>query len=358
MRVITRMRRDEGGAVIVLVALGIMFFILGMLALTVDLGRAVGVKRDIVNAADAAALAGAQQCAFGKGPVVAEQAATATAVLNGADPTEVAPFFDPSPECALGAVITGDPKYVSVEYGEVLDYFVAPYLGFDSITITARATALWGAATRSAPIPLRVDINSLLNCGIEPGSDDEVTCYLGFGNNDPEGAANDWGWLYFGGQDGNGWNTTSCTSQSGGANDPISFIVGNPYLDAVLNDPPPTYVCSYSGNAQSVVSALMGREGDMLTFPIVDAYDPVENPDGYPVIGKGANLAWPVITFARLRLIAVYDQPGASTYCPELEDMHGQDEFCLQIRYEGPQSGGSAPGDVPYFNQPAVRLVE
>jgi Flp pilus assembly protein TadG len=340
-----RLRSDEGGAVLVLVALGLVV-ILGMLALTLDLGRAVAVKRDMVNAADAAALAGAQQCALGRGAAAAQAAATQTAGLNGAENTVL---FDAGEEC--DDLQDGTPKLVSVTYGKVMDYYVAPILGFDSVTINASATALWGAATRSAPIPLRVDINALLDCGVNPTTDDQVTCYLPFANNDPEGASNDWGWLYFGGDDGSGWDTTDCSSQANGANDPISFLEGDPFFNAELNDPPPTYVCSYSGNAQSVVNSLIGREGDMLTFPIVD-------PVTYPVLGSGANLAWPVITFAKLRLIAVYDQPDAATYCPGLEDAPGQDEFCLQLRWEGPQPGGSGPGeDIPYFGVPAVQLV-
>ena len=58
MRVRQRLR-EERGAVAVIVGLALVV-LLGMAALTVDLGRAVAVKRDMVNGADAAALGAAQ----------------------------------------------------------------------------------------------------------------------------------------------------------------------------------------------------------------------------------------------------------------------------------------------------------
>jgi Flp pilus assembly protein TadG len=348
MRVTDRVHEDRG-AVAVMVAL-MLVVLLGMLALVIDLGRAVGIRREMVNAADAAALAAAQQCALNMGPAAATAAANETATLNDPAAGPVAIAIDP--ECVPGAVSSTDPKTVTVTYSRTVDYFVAPILGFDSGTVTTSATAIWGAATRAAPIPLRINLSSLAECGIDVGEAPAgQTCYLGYANNDPYEAANDWGWLYFGGQDGRGWNTTSCSSQAGGSNDPIGFIQGQPFFNAQLNDPPPTYVCSYSGNAQNVVGALQGRVGDVLTFPVVDATT-------YPVLGKGANLAWPVVTFIGLRLDAVYDQPGASQYCPELVDQRGQDEFCLRLSYVGTVPGGGIPGDAIYFNVPAVRLVE
>jgi Flp pilus assembly protein TadG len=338
---------QEHGAVAVMVAI-LLVVLLGMLALVIDLGRAVGIRREMVNAADAAALAAAQQCALNMGSAAATAAANETATLN--DPAASLVGIQPDPVNCDPA----GPRKVTVTYSRTVDYFVAPILGlgFDSGTVTTSATAIWGAATRAALIPLRINLSSLAGCGIDVG---EVsagqTCYLGYANNDPYEAANDWGWLWFGGQDGRGWNTTSCSSQAGGTNDPISFIQGQPFSNAKLNDPPPTYVCSYSGNAQKVVRALQGRVGDVLTFPVVDAVT-------YPVIGRGANLAWPVVTFIGLRLDAVYAQPGASRYCPELVHQPGQDEFCLKLSYVGTVPGGGIPGDAIYFNVPAVRLVE
>jgi hypothetical protein len=174
MRVIARARREEGGAVLVLVALGLVFFILGMLALTVDLGRAVGVKRDMVNAADAAALAAAQQCALGNGSVAAQSAALETAELNGAQ-TQVSLQFVPAGACPPGDPPSAGQKFVTVRYGTLVDYFVAPVLGFDNINVTASATALW---TVPGIVPITVNVVPLQDCNTEdpvPGEPCDIT---------------------------------------------------------------------------------------------------------------------------------------------------------------------------------------
>lgn len=160
MRMIARARREEGGAVLVLVALGLVFFILGMLALTVDLGRAVGVKRNMVNAADAAALAAAQQCALGNGSVAAQAAALQTAQLNGAQ-TQISLQFVPAGACPPGDPPAAGQKFVTVRYGTLVDYFVAPVLGFDNIDVTASATARWSVP---GVVPMTVNVALLQLC--------------------------------------------------------------------------------------------------------------------------------------------------------------------------------------------------
>jgi len=319
------------------------------------------VRRDMVNASDAAALAAAQKCALDQGPAAATTAANQTATLN--DTAATLSSIDIDPECEPGALETTSPKLVTVTYSRVLDYYVAPILGFDDVTISTSATAMWGAARKAfAPIPLRINLSSLINCGIQAGGSYPVSCYLVFDNKDPAGAANDWSWLYFGGPTGDGWDTTSCTTQGGGSGDPGYFLGGGQFdpndPDAgLLNAPPPTYVCSYSGNAQDVVRFIVDREGDMLTFPVVDTVN-------YPIIGNGANLAWPVVAFWSLRLVDVYEQQGGSgdwpPECPIPEGVSDNSMFCLQLRYEGPQSGGSIPGNgSPYLsNLPAIALVK
>jgi Flp pilus assembly protein TadG len=70
-----RLRVDEGGVVAVVVAI-CMIVLMGMLVLTVDLGRTVSIRRDMVNASDAAVLAAARTCAIGGGYEGAVIAAT------------------------------------------------------------------------------------------------------------------------------------------------------------------------------------------------------------------------------------------------------------------------------------------
>jgi Flp pilus assembly protein TadG len=343
--------RQEHGAVAVMVAI-LLVVLLGMLALVIDLGRAVGIRREMVNAADAAALAAAQQCALNRGPASAIAAANETATLN--DPAAGPVAIEIDPECVPGAVSSTDPKTVTVTYSRTVDYFVAPILGFDSGTVTTSATAIWGAATRAAPIPLRINLVKLAQCQINPGQlPGGQTCRIGFGNNFPSGSDSNWGWLNFR-PDGSGWNvddpSRGCNSQAGGTGGPVDFISGASSLDAALRQPPPTWVCSYSGNPQNVVSTLKAREDDILTFPVVQ---------GDPFVVGGAIKAWPVVGFVALRVVHVYEQQeDPEQYCPELLEQQGRDNFCLELRYDGTVPGGGPAGDAIYFNVPAVRLVE
>lgn len=63
MRRLIRVRRDEQGAIAVIVALFMFFVVLGLGALTIDVGNINANRRQLQNGADAVALAVAQQCA-------------------------------------------------------------------------------------------------------------------------------------------------------------------------------------------------------------------------------------------------------------------------------------------------------
>ena len=122
--------RDEDGAVAVMVAL-IMIPLLVCTALVVDVGSAYSRRTELQTAADAAALAIAQDC--GKGSC-GNVASTATALTSSnvragrADAT---------------AALAGNS--VTVRTTSVVDYFFAPVIGIDNGTVSARATAAWGA---------------------------------------------------------------------------------------------------------------------------------------------------------------------------------------------------------------------
>jgi len=77
-------RRDESGQTLILfvLALGVL---LGMAAMTIDVGLAYVARRDMQNAADAAALAGADAILEGQSSVLAANAARDLALQNGYD---------------------------------------------------------------------------------------------------------------------------------------------------------------------------------------------------------------------------------------------------------------------------------
>jgi hypothetical protein len=148
--------------------------LLGMLALVIDLGRTVGIRREMVNAADAAALAAAQQCALNRGVANATAAANEVASLNDPAATLVSIVFNPS--CRPGLTAPG-PKTVTVTYSRPVDYFVAPILGFDSGTVTTQATATWAAP---GVVPITVNSLPLQVCPEAMEDEDPVECTFSY----------------------------------------------------------------------------------------------------------------------------------------------------------------------------------
>ena len=94
-----RLRDEEQGAVLAIVAISLLA-LLGMVVLTFDLGRGVALKRNMVNAADAGALAAARECGLANGTGPAETAAKDLIADNNSSATLVgAPQFDSASQC-------------------------------------------------------------------------------------------------------------------------------------------------------------------------------------------------------------------------------------------------------------------
>jgi Flp pilus assembly protein TadG len=368
-----RMRQrfhDERGAVAVIVGLA-MVVLLGMLALTVDLGRAVGIRRDMVNAADAASLAAAQECAAGNGPGAATSAANQTAGLNDTAATPVTISIDP--ECASGNLESPGLKKVTVTYSRVVDYFVAPVLGFDDVTIETTAAAVWGPAQGyTSPVPIRVAMGAVTAC-MAAGSGD--ACRFSFDNTDENSeAASQWGLLNFP----EGWpptgevGPTDCSSSGGGFNDVIDYISPSgspPAFDALIpEDPGYVYVCASPGEGgANLIKALQDRaqsEDPYLVFPVMDPTPPHE-PDLTP-----GHESYPVVGFIKLRIVWAWWAQEADANCDFSSPPTGggggnggggggnQSHFCVETAFDGGDVGGFLPGTGLSFGLNAVRLVE
>lgn len=123
--------KDEAGSVSILVA-AMLVVLLGFAALAVDIGLATAEKRSVVTAADAAALAGAQELVFNPtaGPVKAIEYAVQK---NGADADKVT------------AVVSEGNKAITVQAGKEVNYGFARVLGFESVTVSAQAKAIVGS---------------------------------------------------------------------------------------------------------------------------------------------------------------------------------------------------------------------
>ena len=79
-----------------------LLVLLGMLVLTFDLGRGVMLKRNMVNAADAGALAAARECGLAKGEASAKQAAGVLVADNNSAATVTGFQIDPNPAVCSG----------------------------------------------------------------------------------------------------------------------------------------------------------------------------------------------------------------------------------------------------------------
>ncbi len=120
-----RLLKEERGAVIVIIALAFTA-LLGFAALVVDIGKVALEQNRLVRAADAAALAGAQELPdTARAQAVAQQYAQ----LNGVtiNPSDI--------------VISPDSRQINVTVSKTFDLFFGKALGFNSKTKTASAMA-------------------------------------------------------------------------------------------------------------------------------------------------------------------------------------------------------------------------
>jgi Flp pilus assembly protein TadG len=139
---VSRLISNENGVAAVLVAL-MMVVIMGFGALAVDVGSLYKARREMVTAADAAALAGASHLALtatendgvadtAGAIAVAENYAIAR---NGAGTVEV------------NIVNVGSDQAIEVKAKRNEDLFLAKALGFMNNDVAARAVATWGYPT-------------------------------------------------------------------------------------------------------------------------------------------------------------------------------------------------------------------
>jgi Flp pilus assembly protein TadG len=350
-----RLRDEEQGAVLAIVGLSLLV-LLGMLVLTFDLGRGVAIKRNMVNAADAGALAAARECGLAKGEASANQAA-GDLVTDNNDAATVTGFqIDPNPAVCSGAP-NPDPagkNTVTVTVSVPQEYFFAQIFGFDGGTVTASATAEWTPGVAN-PVPLKLDVLDVQDC--TTGGD----CFFEFAK-DQTGSQR--GWLDFP----QGWPTDNndprrCTSQAGGSNELAEYIEqmgleGSIALQAALRDPPPTYVCAAGGVPNRLVQEIvdwLNATADLTPTPIVDF--PVVACDGaaapcYPwYTGGGERGAYPVIDFAGLSVVQAWSGQDAQQN-PDCEfERNSSDVFCIQLKV-------ADPGAPRLHNAVLVRLVD
>jgi Flp pilus assembly protein TadG len=132
---------DERGATAVVFAL-ILIPVLGFAALAVDIGSLYAERARLQVAADAAAIAVAQDCSRGNcGDMLAT--ARAMVVANDGDASAAQP------------VLNSAPLSVTVAGRTPVKHWFAPVIGHDATAVSASATVGWGAPSRgTAVMPL------------------------------------------------------------------------------------------------------------------------------------------------------------------------------------------------------------
>jgi Putative Flp pilus-assembly TadE/G-like len=139
--------RDDTGATMILVSLCLVFLI-GFVALALDVGALVQERRVLQNGADAAALAVATDCAKGAcGPYT--NTALSYANANADDGQADASVVFPTSSSVEVTTTTRSNA------GNTVEFLFAPVMGGDDgKTVTRKATAQWGAIGSGATIPL------------------------------------------------------------------------------------------------------------------------------------------------------------------------------------------------------------
>jgi Flp pilus assembly protein TadG len=361
---LARLRDEEQGAVLMMVALSLVVLI-GMAVLTFDLGRGVALKRTMVTAADAGALAAARECGLAKGEGSAKTAA-ADLVTDNNGAAKVTGFkINPSPAvCAGGANPDPDGQNtVTVTVTVPQEYFFAQIFGFDSGQVVASATAEW-TLELSGPAPLKVEALKVDEC-LAGGTGSH--CYVGY-----ENVGAQYGWLNFP----EGWpekgesNPPAGCPSSGGSKDLQNYIgqmgTGDSGFQPTLWNIP-IWVCAKDGRNTDALTAIENwidtvgnppppEPRPVVSFPVVaPASGPCPAEGCWPRYGN-PNASYPVIRFQGFYIENLWKgndikKAGVKDECG-FEDVEGGlgNEFCIELTV--------VPADEnPTNGNPTVRLI-
>ena len=320
MRVRIRVRRrrefsEESGVTIVIVTMAMMA-ICGMLALVVDVGGLLTLRRQMVTAADAAALAAAQSCAEEQ-PGEASTQATLLATSNQAAATQQS--FSAT-NCGASASGT-----VSVEYSAPKTLAFAPILGYpEERPVDAAATAIWGPTGGDTPMPIEfsIDPSGLIPCVYqEIGT--EFNYWWDNSNDHDLTSSSSWGFMNLA----TAGISPDASCPNSGTDDRRDWIYGND--DApLLVEGSHTYVCVDSGHSNSSwMEALQSQVGKIKHFPVndPDAMVRTEGREKYAIVGF---VALQVEAVLRGNDPAAVGTPGASGRCT------GMHSFALNSSFD------------------------
>lgn len=302
-----RVRRDERGAVVPIVALALIA-LFGMVVLAVDVGGLMARRRGMVNAADSAALAAAMEFAVGNSDCAsgdwgsAQFQADSLAATNDADPDVSRVLFDPNCE----------EQTIRVTYEVPQDLFFAPVLGFpDETPVRATAVAQWGESLGGNPLPIELDPMLTQACAYDDlgkFNPKDTLCPEGFWFNNQDLTNSGWGLMNL-----LSWGVAADANcnNAGGADQLSDWIMQTDPIGVKLSQVP-TYVCTTDGGKAPNWFRDLGywaNEEDPKTVFLFPVNDPSQMIMGPPTsIQKYA-----IVNFAPMKIEAVYegDDPAA-----------------------------------------------
>jgi Tfp pilus assembly protein PilX len=365
----------EDGAVLVIVVLMIVA-LFGMVTLAVDVGALLVKRRQLVTAADAAALAAAQSCARRQGTAVANQQAAAYAQANAGAVTIVAGYPRYSPRCEAPA------GTVTVRLTADQELYFARALGFGpSSPVASEATASWGGAGGAEKIaPLMLSADRLSDCNIPPDEDTRrelaqgqgIECWFWWDNSaraQTDGAlANaEWGTL-----DLLKWNvapTEHCNNSTPPEFETWMFQGYGGDLSINDGDPrPPTYVCRGQGNFGASLDRLIQRaieDGELRYFPVNNPWGQVDM-NGDPCPPNSGTACSPdkydIMGFTRMRITALFRGNTQEAYDNCISRILGASASpnarCMQATWYDYTTEGLNPQGGENFGLVPVRLIE
>jgi hypothetical protein len=279
---------NERGAATAIVALA-MIALVGMVVLVVDVGGLLTLRRRVVAASDAAALAAAQSCAREKTAEVLTQA-DRFATDNVAEATRYSFAHEGCGTSAAG--------YVTLGYQANKELFFAPLLGVDdSRPVGHKSTAIWGPALASNPVPIQISMDPgtrRIPCEVGPAPKE---CNVMWNNHVFDSST--WGFMNL-----SEWDVSAgANCPNAGASNRDDWITGAEIVDVKLAHVP-TYVCMDSGHASSNWADLRSQIGQVKYFPVNDPSQ---------MVTTSGKEKWAVIGFTPLRIADVLrgDDPAA-----------------------------------------------
>ncbi len=378
-----RTPHDESGATLIIVTLSLLAMF-GMMVLVVDVGSVLSVRRALVNAADASALAAAQSCSKKEGTTAANLQAQFYADANHAGTLVVGGYPRYFPRCDAPAGL------VTVRVTIDTPLFFAPVLGADSETpVTTQATAVWGGAGAGEKVaPLMVSANRLGTCEIPPPDPNAYPqgkeCWFwwnnsnkGGKNSNPDLANAEWGTLDLlkwdtlpSLPDGNCNNSTPPEFSSWMLSGfPLPLPIDSDFYGAIADDTH-TYVCRGQGNFGAALDNIIDdaiRQGEPLFFPVnrpdtqIDSAGNVCSPAIYASTGCAVQY-YDVIGFAYMHIERLYkgnqlDAEATENCVTRLGVSPDPNARCMKTRWVEFTNSGLIPREGENFGVVPVALI-